>query len=254
MADNTKVLALEPTASGGVFVAPLGSAAPTDARTALDAAFVDLGGVGEDGVTEQTDRNIEKKRNWGGKVVKTLQTEYSKIFTWVFLESTNADVLRAIHHSSNVSETAANSSHGNILHVKHNVKRPQKLSWVFDSYDSELDAMYRTYVPIGQVLTTGDVKRVHTDTIEYEVELEAFEDENGDLSLDWLDDGQLVTPVPPNWQATTVYAVGDYAKLVSGNKELRCVSAGTSGSSAPTAPGLGGYVADGTVIWQQISA
>ena len=253
MADNTKFLALEPTASGGVFVAPLGSAAPTDARTALDAAFVDLGGVGEDGVTEQTDRNIEKKRNWGGKVVKTMQTEVSKIFTWVFLESTNEDVLRAIHHSSNVSTTSANSSHGNIIHVKHNVKRPQKLSWVFDSYDSELDAMYRTYVPIGQVLSTGDVKRVHSDTIEYEVELEAFEDSSGDFSHDWLDDGQIVVPVPPNWTSTTAYDEGDYAKLVSG-KELLCVSAGTSGASAPTAPGLGGYVTDGTVIWKQISA
>lgn len=253
MADNQKVLALEPTASGGVFVAPLGTTAPTDARTPLAPAFIDLGGVGEDGVTEQTDRNIEKKRNWGGRVVKTLQTEYSKIFTWVFLESSNADVLRAIHHHSNVTTTAANSSHGNIIQVRHNVKRPQKLSWVFDSLDSELDAMYRTYVAIGQVLSTGDVKRVHSDTIEYEVELEAFEDANGDHSIDWIDDGQSVTPAPANWQATHAYAVGDYAKLTAGNKELLCVSAGTSGASAPTAPGLGGYVSDGSVIWQQIS-
>lgn len=254
MADNKKVLALEPTASGGVFVAPLGTAAPTSARSSLDVGFIDLGGVGEDGVTEQTDRNIEKKRNWGGKVVKTLQTEYSKIFTWVFLESVNADVLKAIHNPSNVTVTSANSSHGEQIQVKHNAKRPHKLSWVFDSFDSELEAMYRTYVPIGQVLTTGDVKRVHTDTIEYEVELEAFEDENGDCSIDWTDDGQVVTPVPANWQATHAYTVGEYAKLVSGNKELVCVAAGTSGASAPTAPGLGGYVTDGTVIWQQISA
>lgn len=253
MADNQKVLALEPTASGGVFVAPLGTTGPTDARAALDPAFIDLGGVGEDGVTEQTDRNIEKKRNWGGKVVKTMQTDVSKIFTWVFLESTNADVLRAIHHHSNVTTTAANSSHGNIIQVRHNVKRPQKLTWVFDSVDSELDALYRTHVPIGQVLSTGDVKRVHSDTIEYEVELEAFEDENGDFSIDWIDDGQTVMPAPANWQATHAYTVGDYAKLTAGNKELVCVSAGTSGSSAPTAPGLGGYVTDGTVIWQQIS-
>ena len=113
--------------------------------------------------------------------------------------------------------------------------------------------MYRTYVPIGQVLSTGDVKRVHSDTIEYEVELEAFEDSSGDFSHDWLDDGQIVVPVPPNWTSTTAYDEGDYAKLVSG-KELLCVSAGTSGASAPTAPGLGGYVTDGTVIWKQISA
>src|SRR5262245_46207259 len=112
MADNSKVLAVEPTASGGVFAGPLDTPAPTSAVSILDVGFIDLGGIGEDGVTEQTDRNVEKKRNWGGKVVKVMVTEYSKIYTCVFLESTKLEVLQAIHHSSNVDFTAANGSHG----------------------------------------------------------------------------------------------------------------------------------------------
>lgn len=191
MADNSKVLAVEPTASGGVFAGALDTPAPTSATSVLDAGFIDLGGIGEDGVTEQTDRNIEKKRNWGGRVVKVIQTEYSKMYTCVFLESTNADVLAAIHHSDNVTTAVADESHGNTVAVKQNAKQPQKLSWVLDSVDTELGAKFRTYIPEGQVLSTGDVQRVHSNTIEYEVEIEAFEDADGNHAYDWTDDGQI---------------------------------------------------------------
>lgn len=191
MADNSKVIAVEPTASGGVFAGPLDTPAPTSATSVLDVGFIDLGGIGEDGVTETTDRSIEKKRNWGGKVVKIIQKDFSKVYKCVFLESLNGDVLQAIHHSDNVQLTAANGSHGNIVAVKQNAKLPQRLSWVLDSIDTELDAKFRTYIPEGQAISTGDVKRVHSDTIEYEVEIEAFEDADGNHAYDWSDDGQL---------------------------------------------------------------
>ncbi len=192
MADNSKVLAVEPTVSGGVFAGPLDTTAPTSAVSVLDGGFIDLGHIGEDGVNETTDRQITKKRNWGGKVIKVLQTEYSKIYTCVFSESLNGNVLAAIHNVANVTELSANGMHGNQIAVKHNAKRPQKLSWVLDSIDTELGAKYRTYIPEGQVISTGDVQRVHSNTIEYQVEIEAFEDADGNNAYDWTDDGQVV--------------------------------------------------------------
>lgn len=189
MADNSKVLAVEPTVTGGVFAGPLDTPAPTSAIDALDNGFVDLGHINEDGVTDTTERSIEKKRNWGGKVIKVIQTEYSKIYSCVFAESINAEVLKAIHNADNVTELAANGMRGNQIAVKHNAKRPQKLSWVLDSVDSELGAKYRTYIPEGQVISTGDVTRVHSNTIEYPVEIEAFEDASGNNAYDYTDDG-----------------------------------------------------------------
>ena len=47
----TNVSVGKPGASGAIYRAPLGSTAPTDAETALDAAFVMLGYVSEDGLT-----------------------------------------------------------------------------------------------------------------------------------------------------------------------------------------------------------
>ena len=49
------------------------------------------------------------------------------------------------------------------------------------------------------------------------------------------------------WAATTAYVVG--AWITEGNRVYECVTAGTSGSTAPTPPGLGATVVDGTVTW-----
>lgn len=49
---------------------------------------------------------------------------------------------------------------------------------------------------------------------------------------------------------TTAYAYGDVVRL-PGGEVLWCSGAGTSGSSAPAAPGSGNTVTDGTVEWTQ---
>jgi hypothetical protein len=177
--NNLNVYAGEPLATGTVLVADLDTDGPTDAQDVLDVAFTDLGHVGEDGFTETVDRSIEKKKNWGGSVVKILQTDFTITIKFKLLESLNADVLKAIWGEDNVTVVAADATHGAQVYIKKTKKKLPKLSWVIDSTDSELEAFYRNYIPIGQIMTLGDVVIVHTDTIEYEVELEVFEDSTG---------------------------------------------------------------------------
>ena len=193
MGDVRNLYAAEPTTAGCIFVAPLGTPGPAlpDPFAALDVEFIDLGDVGEDGFTETPERNIEKKRNFGGKVVKVLQTEFSQMYELVFLESLNADVLKAIYGADNVTVVAATSQHGEIIQVKKNAKRLPHLSWVIDTVDTQLGAKHRSYIPDGQIFDTGEVRIVHTDTIEYTVTIEAFEDENGEHAYTWSDNGQL---------------------------------------------------------------
>lgn len=196
-ANSLNVYAAEPLATGSCLVAPLGTAGPTDANTALPAAWIDLGHVGEDGFTETQERTTDKKKNFGGKTVKVLQTEYVHTFKFVLLESLNAAVLTAIYGAGNVTVTPSDGTHGGQVKVIKNGKKLPKQSWVIDTTDTELNAFYRNYVPVGQITTVSDIKIVHSDTIQYEVELEAFEDAAGVYVHTWTDDGIITTGGSP---------------------------------------------------------
>jgi len=189
--DVSNVYAAEPLATGSALVAPLGTTLPTSATDALDEDFVDLGYVGEDGFTETMERTTEEKKSFGGDTVKVLQTEYNHSFSFVLLESTNADVLKAVYGASNVEVAPANGVHGTQISIKKNSKKLPHMSWVIDTQDSELGARYRTVIPDGQITEVGDVTIVHSDTISYEVTVKCFKNDAGDYVYTYTDDGVL---------------------------------------------------------------
>jgi hypothetical protein len=183
----SNVYAAMPSVTGALRRAPLGTAAPTDATTVLPVAWVDLGYIGEDGFTESNQRDTTKKKAFGGSVVKILQTDYSSSVKFKFLESTNAEVLKAIFGEDNVTVTAATPTSGTLVTVKKNKKVLPHSSWCIDTVDG--DAVRRNYIPDGQIVSVGDVKVVHTDVIEYDVEVEAFENAQGDNIIEFIDNG-----------------------------------------------------------------
>ena len=174
----SNVFAAQPRATGVLRAAPKGSTAPTNASTALAAAFVDLGYIGEDGITESMTRDTDKKRALGGSVVKVLQTEYGNTFTFVFMEHLNAEVLKRIYGPDNVEIDGAN------ITVKKNKKVLPREAYVIDVEDG--DNLDRTYIADGQIIEVGDIVRVHSDTIAYEVTIEGYEDTDGDTSKGFL--------------------------------------------------------------------
>lgn len=184
------VYAAEPTATGAALVAPQGTPLPTAIDDALNSAFIDLGFVGEDGITETSERSTDDKKDMGGKVVKVLQTEYNHSFKFILLESLNANVLKAIYGADNVTVTPANSTHGTQVKVRKTSKKLPHNSWVFDTIDSELGAKYRNVVEDGQIISVGDVVLASSDTIEYEVELKVFETAGGEYVVTYTDDGK----------------------------------------------------------------
>ena len=61
----------KPKTTGAIWVAPVGSTLPTDATTALDAAFKCLGYASEDGVTNANSPDTDTVKAWGGDTVLT---------------------------------------------------------------------------------------------------------------------------------------------------------------------------------------
>ncbi len=189
----TNIYTAEPLVTGVCFVAPMGSLAPTTASTAIALPYVDLGYTGAEGFNEKNDRKIDLKRSFGGKVVKTLQSEYSASLEFTLMESINADVLGAVFGSANVTVTPATSLHGTQVKVLKNSRKLPHQAWMIDTWDDELGAKYRNYVYDGQIITVADIKVVHTDTIEYKVTVECFESPAGlDNIITFTDDNVML--------------------------------------------------------------
>lgn len=184
-------VAAPPKAKGTFFRAALGTAVPTDATTALTASFKDLGDVSDEGYTNSQSRDIQKKKKFGGATAAILQNDYTETVQVTLLDSLDLEVLRTVYGDDNVSQTPATSTKGAVTKILHNKSMLPKSVYVIDTVQG--DGVKRQIIPVGQVTTVGDVVQVHTDTVQYTLTIECFEDENGDTMIEYIDDGQKTT-------------------------------------------------------------
>ena len=183
------IIAASPvTATGGVLSAPLGTAAPTDATSELNELFKALGYVDEAGVKRTTDSSEEKIKAWGGSTVKIVRTEHSVAYTFSFLESANATVLKAIYGEENVTITPPTTTHGGLIEIKEKGEMLPPAGYVLNMKDGK--TRIREYVGNGQLTASGEASFVHSAVIKYDVTIEAMPDSEGVKYVEWQDDGQ----------------------------------------------------------------
>lgn len=74
--------------TGRVHLAPVGTALPTDVTAPLSAAFVDVGHISEDALTESLEISTEVLRSWQRPIgIRTLTTEVNWTFQFQMLET-----------------------------------------------------------------------------------------------------------------------------------------------------------------------
>ena len=84
--DNVRV-----AVTGAVYVAPTGTTAPTASGSSLDAAFIDLGYVSSDGITEGIDKSTTQIRSWqDGSLVREIVSEGTYSLDMTFIETKEA--------------------------------------------------------------------------------------------------------------------------------------------------------------------
>lgn len=184
----SNVVAGKPLATGGVLIAPPGTALPTDTTTALNAAFTAAGYIGEDGLTETIERSSESIRAWGGDTVKRVQTEFEVTYSLTFIESLNSEVLKTVFGDANVVTTAATSSSGTLQAVKINSAELPEKEFVFEIRDG--DAKVRVVIPRGKVTEVGETTYSDGEVIGYEVTISALPDASGNQAYKYSDDGK----------------------------------------------------------------
>lgn len=183
----SNVLVGQPLVTGGLSISldlvPEASY-PVDA-TAPIQGMESCGYIGEDGVTESNGRDTEQIKAWGGSTVRRVQTDHSIQYKFVFLESKNAVVLKAVYGEENVTVVEGVDAASGLITIKKNAKTLPHMSLDMNMLDGA--TRIRNFVPDGQIVETGDVVWVHSDVIKYEVTVEAYEDANGDKAIQLLE-------------------------------------------------------------------
>lgn len=173
-------------AGGYAWVAPYGTALPTDAVTAIPEAFESLGYISEDGLTNTTDTDSEDYKDWAGDVIQSAQTSYAESYQASFLES-RASVLRVVYGDANVDDDGNGS-----IAVRHNGSFNEERSYIFESLVTTT-LIKRTVIPRGAIFERDDVAETSEDLLAYTPTIKALPDSSGNTSYVYYYDSSKVS-------------------------------------------------------------
>lgn len=177
--DAMNVTAAKPNKAGAVFNAALGTVLPTDTTTALNEAFVNLGFISEDGITNTNSPTCEDVKAWGGDIVLSTQTEKKDEWKFKLIEANNADVLKVIYGSGNVTGTLEEG-----LTVTANSNEVEATCWCIDTILKN-GTKKRIVIPNGKITAIGDIVYKDNEPIGYEVTLNAVPDTAGNTHYEY---------------------------------------------------------------------
>lgn len=174
------VAAFSPNATtGGILRAPLGTALPTSATAALDAAFVPLGYINTDGVQSTGDAaSSEDQFAWGGDNVASLKTQGSvKRYTFKLIEVFNAKVAEFLFGEANVVVTPPAGANGTLIAIADTGVEPEPGAFVIDAFYN--GKRMRRVIPNGHPLITAEDPLVHTALSATECQVTCLKDDAG---------------------------------------------------------------------------
>lgn len=167
--------------TGEVNVAPVGTAAPTNSTSALNASFVGLGYVSEDGVTESWDDSVDTIKAWqNNQVVRAVTTDSVATFQFVLIE-TKGKTQELYYKGSTIAVVGAGQWK---IDVKGAQSDPR--AWVIDVLDGTKH--YRIYIATGEVTERGAIVYSNGEPIGFDVTVTAYADANGVLFTKFSDD------------------------------------------------------------------
>lgn len=185
MANNANHVTFgSPKVGGVVFWAPSGSTLPTDATTALDAAFLNVGYISDDGIENAPKLDTSEIKEMGGTTVLTKVTGYSETYKFTMLEVLGANANKLTYGAGAVT---ANTD-GTVKSVIHAI--PQDAGVLVIELALTGGYAARFVLPNETVSDIGSTKLVGTDAFGYETTVAA----NPDPSLTTTD-GRIGTSV-----------------------------------------------------------
>lgn len=180
MSKKDNVTAAKPKVGGAMYVAPAGTALPTDATTALAETFKSLGYISEDGLTNSNSPESEEIKAWGGDIVLTPITGRPDTYSVKLIESLNVDVLKMAYGDDNVTGTLETG-----ITVKANATDLEEHPVVVDMILRN-GVLKRICIPSAKVSEIGEISYTDADASGYELTLSCQPDADGNTHYEYI--------------------------------------------------------------------
>lgn len=170
----------KPKVGGAIFVAPLGTELPTDATTALDVAFENVGYISEDGVVNTNSPDTDTIKEWGGASVGKIDNGKDDTWQFTMIEALNLAALKLVYGPDNVSGTLKEG-----ITIKANSNEQADVCMVI-AMILKGGALKRVVLPSAGVSEVGEVTYAATSAIGYQTTLLATPDAEGNTHYEYI--------------------------------------------------------------------
>lgn len=169
----------KPKVGGAIYRAPLGTALPTNATSALNAAFKCLGYVSSDGVTNSNSPESGDIKAWGGDTVLTYLASKADTFAFTLIECLNVDVLKTVYGDDNVSGSLTEG-----IAISANAKQQDNSCFVIETVLN--GKLKRIVIPDAGVTAVGDITYADESAIGYNTTITAVPDTQGNTHYEYI--------------------------------------------------------------------
>ena len=164
---------------GYIYIAPKGTALPTDIKTQLADAFKVLGYVSEDGYVESLETDAEDITDMNGDLIHSETTSRVESATLTLAEI-KAATLKFMYGSDNVTDEAG------VITVKHNGNSYDEWS-IVGEFVLKNNRRWRKVVPIAKVDELGDLTLAVSELAARETTVKYLTDEDGNTCYDYFE-------------------------------------------------------------------
>lgn len=174
------------TTVGALYVAPKGTAKPSDARTALPNTWASGGYISEAGITLNVSRSNSNLRDWGLNNVRVVSTDFGTTITGEFLQI-DEQAAKNLVGAANVSKTAASSTHGEQLTISIGPELPPEQAFCINMKDGNRRG--RICAPNAQITEIGSMTFVPSAGNVWPFTITCNDDGTGHSVYVYFDDG-----------------------------------------------------------------
>ena len=154
------------------FRAPLGTTRPADATSAPDAAYIDQGFFGDDGLSIKTDNGVDKIKDWNLDTIATIQKQNEATLEVTFRQISSPEQAKTIFGEANVTVAS-----GGIANIAYTGEVLPHFQWAFLLEDS--NGVGVLDIGDGQLTGIDGIEFKKDSTVDVKATIELFKDDAG---------------------------------------------------------------------------